>query len=65
MKNNIKIKKLVKVLNSKGYFQCRKSKGGHTIFKNLEGKRVSVPLNHCEGKYNPYLVDKLIKYISC
>jgi len=40
----ITAKKLIKILHKKGFVKVRQS-GSHTIFRNSEGNRVTIPVH--------------------
>ena len=55
----ITAKKLIKILNKKGFVKVRQS-GSHAIFRNSEGSRVTVPV-HASKDLGKGLLKQIIK----
>ena len=51
--------KVIKVLEKKGFFLARQS-GSHKIFKNTEGRRVTVPY-HSEKILHPKILKSILR----
>lgn len=51
--------KVIKVLERKGFFLARQS-GSHKIFKNTEGRRVTVPY-HSEKTLHPKILKSILR----